>query len=65
MTGWPWPPAARLRPRLPVLLVTGYNSRAIEAASEFVVLRKPFQFHQLTQAVAQALQGKVDTPRVR
>ena len=55
----------RLRPRLPVLLVTGYSSRAIEAASEFVVLRKPFQFHQLTQAVAQALRGKVDTPRVR
>jgi CheY-like chemotaxis protein len=47
----------RLRPRLPVLLVTGYSSRAAEAANEFVVLRKPFQFHQLNQAVAQALQG--------
>jgi CheY-like chemotaxis protein len=47
----------RLRPRLPVLLVTGYSSRAAEAAREFVVLRKPFQFHQLSQAVARALQG--------
>ncbi|HMA51151.1 MAG TPA: response regulator, partial [Magnetospirillaceae bacterium] len=48
----------RLRPRLPVLLVTGYSSRAIEAAKEFVVLRKPFQFHQLNQAVVQALHGR-------
>jgi len=54
----------RLRPRLPVLLVTGYSSRAAEAASEFVVLRKPFQFHQLNQAVAQALRG-VQTSGVR
>ena len=54
----------RLRPRLPVLLVTGYSSRATEAANEFVVLRKPFQFHQLNQAVAQALQG-VQTTGVR
>jgi PAS domain S-box-containing protein len=45
----------RIRPRLPVLLVTGYSSRAVEAASEFTVLRKPFQSQQLGQAVAQAL----------
>jgi len=54
----------RLRPRLPVLLVTGYSSRAIEAANEFVVLRKPFQFHQLDQAVAQALRSGARSPRV-
>ena len=42
----------RLRPRLPVLLVTGYSSRASEAATEFAVLRKPFQLDQLVQAVA-------------
>src|SRR5579859_2656963 len=48
----------RIRPRLPVLLVTGYSSRAVEAAKEFVVLRKPFQFHQLNQAVVQALHGR-------
>jgi PAS domain S-box-containing protein len=55
----------RLHPGLPVLLVTGYSSRAVEAATEFVVLRKPFQSHQLNQAVAQALQGAARTPRVR
>ncbi len=42
----------RLRPELPVLLVTGYSSRAAEAAGEFAVLRKPFQLDQLIQAVA-------------
>lgn len=45
----------RIRPRLPVLLVTGYSSRAVEAAGEFTVLRKPFQSQQLGQAVARAL----------
>ena len=43
-------------PDLPVLLVTGYSNRATEAATEFTVLRKPFHFQQLSQAVAQALE---------
>jgi CheY-like chemotaxis protein len=38
-----------------VLLVTGYSSRAVEAAGEFPVLRKPFQPQQLGQAVARAM----------
>ncbi len=42
-------------PDLPVLLVTGYSNRATEAATEFTVLRKPFHFQQLSQAVARAL----------
>jgi len=54
----------RIRPRLPVLLVTGYSSRANEAASEFTVLRKPFQFHQLSQAVALALRTGAQADRV-
>jgi PAS domain S-box-containing protein len=45
----------RISPRLPVLLVTGYSSRAVEAAGEFPVLRKPFQPQQLGQAVARAM----------
>ncbi len=37
---------------MPVVLATGYSNAAQEAASEFVVLRKPYQLADLSRAVA-------------
>ena len=38
------------RPDLPILLVTGYAGSA--TSTEFPVLRKPYRFEQLRQAIA-------------
>jgi len=46
----------RKRPRLPIVLVTGYAASAVNA-SEFVVLRKPYRFEQLRQAITQVANG--------
>jgi CheY-like chemotaxis protein len=43
------------RPSLPVLLVTGYSQAATEAAPEFTVMRKPFQFAELSRASARMI----------
>jgi len=43
------------RPGLPVLLVTGYSQAAAEAAPEFTVMRKPFQFGELSRAAARMI----------
>jgi PAS domain S-box-containing protein len=43
------------RPDLPVLLVTGYTKSAVEASSEFSILRKPFQIAELSRLVARKI----------
>jgi PAS domain S-box-containing protein len=41
-----------LRPLLPVLLATGYSNAAVNASGDFPILRKPYEIHQLSQAIA-------------
>ena len=41
-----------LRPHLPVLLATGYSDAAAGARGDFPILRKPYEIHQLSQAIA-------------
>jgi PAS domain S-box-containing protein len=42
----------QLRPDLPVLLATGYSDAAVNASGEFPILRKPYEIHQLSQAIS-------------
>lgn len=37
------------KPRLPVLLVTGYSASAAEIDPQFPILRKPYQLHELSR----------------
>jgi CheY-like chemotaxis protein len=39
------------RPDLPILLMTGYSATAMEIGSQFPVLRKPYQLHELSHAL--------------
>ena len=39
-------------PHLPILLATGYSDAAQNAAAEFPILRKPYQIHELNEALA-------------
>lgn len=39
-------------PRLPILLATGYSEAAQNAAAEFPILRKPYQIHELNEALS-------------
>ncbi len=41
-----------MHPELPILLTTGYSEAAAKAGSEFPILRKPFQIHELSGALA-------------
>jgi PAS domain S-box-containing protein len=41
-----------LRPDLPVLLATGYSDVAATVRGEFPILRKPYEIHQLSRAIA-------------
>jgi PAS domain S-box-containing protein len=41
-----------IRPGLPVLLATGYSDAAINVHGDFPILRKPYEIHQLSQAIA-------------
>jgi len=41
-----------IRPNLPVLLATGYSDAAANARGDFSILRKPYEIHQLSQAIA-------------
>ena len=41
-----------LRPDLPVLLATGYSDAAANVRGDFPILRKPYEIHQLSQAIA-------------
>ena len=43
-------------PQLPVLLTSGYSDVAHSAASQFRILRKPFQLHALEKAIREALE---------
>jgi PAS domain S-box-containing protein len=41
-----------LRPELPILLATGYSEAAMNVRGDFPILRKPYEIHQLSQAIA-------------
>jgi PAS domain S-box-containing protein len=41
-----------IRPNLPILLATGYSEAAANASGNFPILRKPYEIHQLSQAIA-------------
>jgi PAS domain S-box-containing protein len=41
-----------IRPQLPVLLATGYSDAALNVRGDFPILRKPYEIHQLSQAIA-------------
>lgn len=42
----------QIRPELPILLATGYSDAAVNASGEFPILRKPYEIHQLSQAIS-------------
>jgi PAS domain S-box-containing protein len=42
----------QIRPDLPVLLATGYSEAAASVGGNFPILRKPYEIHQLSQAIA-------------
>ncbi len=44
-----------IRPRLPVLLTTGYSEAAVNVRGNFVILRKPYEIHQLSAAIGKLL----------
>jgi CheY-like chemotaxis protein len=39
-------------PKLPILLATGYSEAAQNARTEFPIIRKPYQVHELSRALA-------------
>jgi len=39
-------------PSLPILLATGYSEAAQNAGGDFSILRKPYQVHELSRALA-------------
>jgi CheY-like chemotaxis protein len=41
-----------IRPHLPILLATGYSDAAANVRGDFPILRKPYEIHQLSQAIA-------------
>jgi PAS domain S-box-containing protein len=41
-----------IRPDLPVLLATGYTDAAANVRGDFPILRKPYEIHELSQAIA-------------
>jgi CheY-like chemotaxis protein len=41
-----------IRPELPILLATGYSDAAVNVRGDFPILRKPYEIHQLSQAIA-------------
>jgi CheY-like chemotaxis protein len=45
------------KPRLPILLVTGFNPDAREVGDEFVVLRKPLDIAELSRVAARLIAG--------
>ena len=42
----------QLRPELPILLATGYSDAAAHVRGDFPILRKPYEIHQLSQAIS-------------
>lgn len=49
------------RPVLPILLMTGYSATAKEIGSQFPVLRKPYQLHELSRALQKVTLGASQT----
>ncbi|KRR21644.1 PAS domain-containing sensor histidine kinase [Bradyrhizobium retamae] len=41
-----------VRPGLPILLTSGYSDSARNARGDFPILRKPYEIHELSQAIA-------------
>jgi DNA-binding LytR/AlgR family response regulator len=41
-----------IRPDLPILLATGYSDAAANVRGNFPILRKPYEIHELSQAIA-------------
>jgi PAS domain S-box-containing protein len=41
-----------IRPDLPILLATGYSDAAASVRGDFSILRKPYEIHQLSRALA-------------
>ena len=41
-----------IRPGLPILLATGYSNAAVNVRGDFPILRKPYEIHQLSEAIA-------------
>ena len=41
-----------VRPGIPILLASGYSDAAINVRGDFPILRKPYEIHQLSQAIA-------------
>jgi PAS domain S-box-containing protein len=41
-----------VRPDLPILLATGYSDAAASVRGNFPILRKPYEIHQLSEAIA-------------
>jgi PAS domain S-box-containing protein len=41
-----------MRPNLPILLATGYSDAALNVRGDFPILRKPYEIHQLSEAIA-------------
>ena len=44
-----------IRPDLPVLLATGYSEAAVNVRGDFAILRKPYEIHQLSEAIGKLL----------
>ena len=42
----------QIRPNLPILLATGYSNAAAGVRGDFPILRKPYEIHQLSEALA-------------
>ncbi len=40
------------KPRLPILLASGYSDAALSVRGDFPILRKPYEIHELSQAIA-------------
>ena len=40
------------KPGLPILLASGYSDAALSVRGDFPILRKPYEIHQLSQAIA-------------
>ncbi|WP_284262771.1 PAS domain-containing sensor histidine kinase [Bradyrhizobium iriomotense] len=42
----------QIRPELPILLATGYSDAAADVRGNFPILRKPYEIHELSDAIA-------------
>jgi PAS domain S-box-containing protein len=47
----------QLRPDLPILLTTGYSDALRKAQSDFKVLQKPYEMHELSRAISELTRG--------